>query len=209
MARLSGKLVLEYLAYSLLVVGAAFAARAFVAPPSATSQAMTKPRSPADAQRLMAYLHLERGVPAVVEFMDFECPPCRMSWPKLEQFRSKHPGVVYRAVNFPLPMHTNAFPAAVASEIARAHGKYEVTFSALFSGRCALDKDSLNRYLLSIGAPAIVGSKAAAPFEHLVKADQAFAGKFGVNATPTFFVVSGKGTLTEVRSVVGLDQANI
>jgi protein-disulfide isomerase len=67
----------------------------------------------------MSALHLTGGKTTIVEFMDFQCPPCRAAWPHLKSILKSHPLVGDRAVMFPLRMHPLAFDAAVASVEAR------------------------------------------------------------------------------------------
>ena len=158
-------------------------------------------RSKSDAAILIAALNLRKGQSAIIEFMDFECPPCRMSYPKIKAQLSKCPLSVFREVNFPLPMHPFAFGAAVASEIAREGGKHDEVFEYLFSGKVALDEKSMNTYLRSRKLPGNVGAKESADHEKKVKDDIALGKALNINSTPTVMVLSRDGTLTEVRNL--------
>ncbi len=75
-------------------------------------------RSQVEAAELRTTLEIPEHVPSVIEFFDFQCPPCRMAYPSIKAVLVRHPNVLYRPVNFPLSIHQYAFGAAVASEIA-------------------------------------------------------------------------------------------
>ena len=163
-------------------------------------------RSAADAKLLSTRLGLQAGVPTVIEFMDFECPPCRQSWPRLKAILQHQPRLRYRAVNFPLSMHPDAFGAAVAEEIAAKFGKRPKVFDDLFTGKTELDIPNLNKYLALQELPGIVGTDKAAPFSSLVEQDMKLGSEMKVQGTPTTFVLSSNGSLHEVRDLTLVDR---
>jgi len=192
----SSKEPLAYLALATAMAGGvAFAMR----PALPASQQPTVPRSEADALILRNALGLASGQATLIEFMDFQCPPCRASYPGIKAALKAHPRAAYRAVNFPLSMHLYAFGAAVASEIAREHGQHDRVFDDLFTGKADLDPGSLNAYLRRRGLPAIVGKAGSSRFEKKVRGEMKMAQDLKVNSTPTLFVLDRNGTLTEVR----------
>ena len=61
----------------------------------------------------------------IVEFADFECPHCALMVDVLKAVMAKHPNdvaVVFK--QFPLPHHTNALKASMASLAAHRQGKF-------------------------------------------------------------------------------------
>jgi len=52
---------------------------------AAGAQQAVVSRSVVDAGRLASALHLVSGHATVVEFMDFQCPPCRGAWPRVKE----------------------------------------------------------------------------------------------------------------------------
>ena len=74
------------------------------------------------------------GVVTVVDFVDFECPFCRMTHPELQAVLEAHPGhvkLVRRQV--PLKMHPHAMDAARGACCAEKLGKGEAMADALFT----------------------------------------------------------------------------
>ena len=138
---------------------------------------------------------------AVIEFMDFQCPPCRASWPRIKKFIEAHPDVAYRNANYPLSMHRFAFDAAVASLIGDAHGLHDQVFEDLFTGKTDLDPKSLNKYLSLHHLPAILGSSSDGTYRAAVRASRELGDRLHIAGTPTLLVLSKSGVLTEVRSI--------
>jgi len=70
----------------------------------------------------------------IVEFVDYECPACRILEERLERFRAQFPGqlaVVYR--HWPLERHSAAYPAARIIECAAEQGLFEEFHRALMA----------------------------------------------------------------------------
>jgi len=158
-------------------------------------------RSASDADKLKRDLHLADGRPAIVEFMDFQCPPCRAAWPKIHAILSANPDAQYRHINFPLQMHPYAFDAAVASEVAVEGGAGDEAFAALIGGATGLDSKSLNRFLSTKGLPAVIGTPKAEHYRKLVIRDMNLAGELRIDSTPTIFVLQRDGSLYEVSAM--------
>jgi protein-disulfide isomerase len=157
-------------------------------------------RSQTDAALLKAALKLEDGKPAVVEFMDFECPPCRSTYPKIKTILKENPQANYRAVNFPLDIHHYAFDAAVAFEIAKKNGQQDEVFDDLFTKSLDLSPKGLNKYLKNRKLPALVGGSEAGAYRDNVDKQRTLGKDLQVSGTPTFFVLSKNGDLTQVRA---------
>jgi protein-disulfide isomerase len=95
-------------------------------------------------------------------------------------------------VNFPLPMHQQAWPAAEAAMCAGAQGKFWAMHDALFAAQDAWSArpavfDSLASAVgLDVAAwRACVASKAMRP---LIQNDYDRSQRAGVNSTPTFII---------------------
>ena len=91
----------------------------------------------------------------VVEFADFECPPCGRMYPQLEEALETYGDrarVVFR--QFPLAMHPHARRAAEASMAARAQGRFWELADRLFRNQKALDDASLRKYAVECGLDA-------------------------------------------------------
>lgn len=133
----------------------------------------------------------------VVEFFDFECPPCGAFAPIVAELRQKYAGDVTFAVRyFPLPSHSNAVPAALAAEAAAAQGQFEPMFEKLFAmqpewaGADAETPEVFRGYAEELGLDMAAYDAAVADPATLerVLADFDEGKALGITSTPTFFV---------------------
>ena len=135
----------------------------------------------------------------VVEVSDFQCPYCK-SWhdetyPVIKRDYVDAGKVRLAYVNFPLPGHKNAWPAAEAAMCAGLQGKFWQMHDSLFS--------SQERWAESASPAAVfdslaVGSGvklepfhrciAAKQLQALIEADVDRATESGVNSTPTIMI---------------------
>lgn len=127
----------------------------------------------------------------IVEFADFECPPCGRMYPQTEAVLKSYAGrvrLVFR--HFPLPMHPYAFRAATASVAAGVQGKFWPYAGRLFGNQKALGDPSLRAYAAESGLSAgrfdrDLDSEAAAV---RVVHDMRLGKAYGARWTPTLFV---------------------
>lgn len=93
----------------------------------------------------------------VVEYYDFECPPCGSYNPILNELEKQHPDVQFVYRYFPLSGHLNATHAAHAAEAAALQGKFKEMKQALFEhqdewgGKDAADASLFVKYAQEIG----------------------------------------------------------
>lgn len=141
----------------------------------------------------------EPGSPIwIVEYMDYQCPPCRRAHQVLEDYFKNNRSKVYFQVRFyPMPAHRHALRATLYAECAAREGKFwkfhdrlltkQNEWSPAAEGRAepffrgyaeALGLDS-RRFVLCLEDP---GANRAI-FE-----DRKAAQALGVRSTPTFFV---------------------
>jgi len=72
----------------------------------------------------------------IVEFADFECPYCRLARDVLKQVVKQNEGdVVFYFKQFPLSMHQNAMPAAMAALAAHKQGRFWPMYDLLFDNQ--------------------------------------------------------------------------
>jgi protein-disulfide isomerase len=132
----------------------------------------------------------------LVEYSDFQCPACAAFQPAINEVLSLYGEAVrleYR--HFPLPIHRNAIPAALAAEAAGQQGKFYEYHDLLFENQPAwstvatpqplflqyadelgLDTDTFRRHM-----------NASVLRDH-VQAHFAEGRDRGVTGTPTFFL---------------------
>nr|AQS32414.1 hypothetical protein [uncultured archaeon] len=146
----------------------------------------------------------------IVEFSDFECPYCGAAMGTHEElikrFKSQDPEweaavpklkelakqgkikFVYR--DFPLGFHSNAQPAAEASECADEQGKFWEYHDALFENQENLGNDLYLELAEKIGLSVSKFKTCveSGKYSQEVQADVSYASQIGVSGTPTFFV---------------------
>lgn len=152
----------------------------------------------------------ETAAVTIVEFADFECPFCGEFY---GMFKSLHEtyrdslALVYR--HFPLPIHPNAFPAAIASECAGAQGHFEAMYDVLFAAQGALGQRTMQAYAVIAGVPDTAAFSRCLQSDSIaavVQEDRQTIENLGSNGTPTLIingeVVQGAPAIAELRRVI-------
>lgn len=128
----------------------------------------------------------------VVEFVDFECPFCgryaRDTFPKLvREYGSR---IRYVSRHFPLPIHEHAIPVAIAAECAFRQDRYWEFHRAVFADQEHLESGGVRTAARRAGLdPGRFQSCRREPsVRAAVERDLADGRRYGVQATPTFFV---------------------
>lgn len=133
----------------------------------------------------------------LVEFADYQCPACAASNPLvkklLEGAGKDKVKFVYR--HFPLAYHSNAMPAAQASEAAARQGKFELMHNKLFENqkdweKLSNPKDRFLEYARQIGLDEkqFETDYNSAFIKERIRLDAKDGTSLGVNATPTYFL---------------------
>jgi protein-disulfide isomerase len=129
----------------------------------------------------------------IVESSDFQCPFCKRVAPTMKQIQDAYAGKVrFVFKHNPLPNHPQAFPAAMATEEAKAQGgdaKFWAMHDALFEAS-ALDPAGIEAAAAKIGVDGAKVRDAIATRKHeaRVTKDQQLVRGLGAGGTPTFFV---------------------
>lgn len=126
----------------------------------------------------------------LVEFSDFQCPYCKQGVGVLKQLQQRYGDkvrVVYR--DFPLSIHPQAPKAAEAAECANEQSRFWEMHDKLFEST-SLQIADLKRIAAEVGLdPARFGQCLdTGKYAPEIRADMADGQKYGVSATPTFFV---------------------
>jgi protein-disulfide isomerase len=130
---------------------------------------------------------------------DFQCPYCKQfhdqSFAALRQQYVATGKVRMAYINFPLPIHANAWPAAEAAMCAGAQGKFWQMQDALFASQDrwaekqpaapVLDSVAQSLGVDTTALDRCVSSKAV---HDLIEADRDRADRAGVSATPTIII---------------------
>jgi protein-disulfide isomerase len=161
---------------------------------------------PASAQQddlLAARTHGSPTAPVTVyEISDFQCPYCARFWletmPSLEREYVVPGKVKFVFVNFPLPMHPNAVPAAELAMCAARQGKFWPMHDILFRRQqqwAGLSEPGtvFLAYGDSVGAnrEALTSCVRDGTMRNVVRADAEGAVRSGARSTPSFYVEGG------------------
>jgi protein-disulfide isomerase len=148
---------------------------------------------------------------------DFQCPYCKTwhdeTFPALERDYVRTGKVRMAYLNFPLPSHRNAWPAAEAAMCAGAQGKFWPMQDAIFGsqetwGRLQAPAPFFDSLATAVGVDsaamsACVRSGSVRP---LIEADRERSERAGINSTPSFFVgdslIEGAQPLPRFRAVL-------
>lgn len=127
----------------------------------------------------------------LVEFSDFQCPACKSFQPLIKDILANYKDKLYFGYrHFPLDQHKFAQKAALAAEAAGEQGKFWEMHDYLFD-----NQDSLSDEMILQGAEKLGLDKAKfeesynnKKYEEKVNKDLTDGKRFGVDATPTFFL---------------------
>jgi protein-disulfide isomerase len=137
----------------------------------------------------------------IVEISDFQCPYCKQwhdsTYRPLMREYVESGKIRFAYLNFPLPNHANAVPAAEAAMCAGLQGKFWEMHDALFQGQAQWSSSAnpwpvFTQLATARGIDAAV-MRACADADSvlpLVQADASRAMEVGVKSTPTFLVGS-------------------
>lgn len=141
----------------------------------------------------------------LVEFLDYECGPCRAVDPLVEELKKEFGDrITFVSRNYPLPFHRNSTTAALAVEAAAQQGKYRQMHAKVFDSQAQwaesqdsqapLFRDFARGLGLDLAAydAAVAGPRTAEQIQQDVTDGKAL----GVSGTPTFFLDGKKLTLT-------------
>ena len=147
---------------------------------------------------------------AIVEFSDFECPYCRRhqktTVPGLVEKYTDSGKARYVAVNFPLGMHAQAGPAAIAGACAHQQGAYWKMRQFLFDNQTSLTAET---YLKGAADLGLNGDQFSACLQSpgvaaRVRDEVRLGESLGVQGTPAFVIGRVReGVLTNATLISG------
>jgi protein-disulfide isomerase len=156
----------------------------------------TKPVPTGMANDGRAYRGASAPKLVIYEYSDFECPYCGAVQPTVEQvMRAYQDRVQLQFRHYPLPIHPDATPAAIASVCAENQGKFWEMHDKLYANQKALTDADFVKYATDIGLDVgdfntcIVSSDAKAVVEN----DTANGVTAGGRGKPAIIIRQGKG----------------
>lgn len=137
----------------------------------------------------------------LVEFMDYECPPCRETYHRLPALLDRFQGKVKLAVRqYPLDFHMNALPAACAAEAAREQGRFWPMHDALMAHDDLEESDVLH-IAKQIGLDMPRFSRALqTTARQSVRADRRDAESLHLEGTPSFYLCCPDGRVLRLSN---------
>jgi protein-disulfide isomerase len=130
----------------------------------------------------------------IIEFTDLQCPYCArhatQTFPRLKADYIDPGKLRYTSRDLPLPFHSFALPAAVASRCAGEQGRYWEYREALFAAQATLGSEPYGRIAGEMGLDVelLEACRSDGHAEADVRADLALAGSHGIRSTPTFVI---------------------
>jgi protein-disulfide isomerase len=128
----------------------------------------------------------------IVEFADFQCPYCQEVQQTVSRVLDKYKGKVRLGFrDFPLrQIHPQAELAAEASRCAGEQGNFWDYHDRLYANQARLDPDVLKEHSHAIGLDVqrFGDCLASGKFVPAIEGDLQEGAKYGVSATPTFYI---------------------
>lgn len=127
------------------------------------------------------------GKKVLREFMDLECPYCRLTHKSLKKALASRADIVVERHHVPLGMHENAMGAAIAACCAGEQGKEDAYVDALISKEQAPDPPTCRLVALQLGLDMAKfdACRASEAPKKRIEADAKLADKLQVQGLPT------------------------
>ncbi len=123
----------------------------------------------------------------LVEFADYQCPPCRSISPAIRQILHQYPNVKFDFRNYPLTqIHPMAMAMAISAESARVHGQFWQVHDLLMEA----NPDNLNSTTLVRSHLTIKEKKEVID---RIRADMKLGDQIGIRGTPTLILCTPEG----------------
>lgn len=125
----------------------------------------------------------------IVEYMDFQCPSCRLASQPAKDLAKKH-GAVFYVKHMPLEQHELARPAAIASMAAHRQGRFWEMSTLLFANQDLLSVERIDELAKEAGCDMkrYAADKKSPEIELIINRDFAEAERLEIEGTPTFYV---------------------
>jgi protein-disulfide isomerase len=142
----------------------------------------------------------------LVEFGDYQCPPCRAHVRMVEELQARYPdrlGVVFR--HFPLTeIHPDAFRAALLAETARRAGRFSEAHRLLMTG--SIDEAGVRAAARYLGLEKTLDNTSQEDTaRQIVRRDRTAAQALGLNSTPSFLLCLPDGRVLHLPDLASAD----
>jgi protein-disulfide isomerase len=125
----------------------------------------------------------------IVEYMDFQCPSCRLVSQPAKDLAKKH-GAAFYVKHMPLEQHELARPAAIAAMAAHRQGRFWQMSTLLFANQDLLSIERIDELAKEAGCDMkrYGADKKSPEIELIINRDFAEAERLEIEGTPTFYV---------------------
>jgi len=125
----------------------------------------------------------------IVEYMDFQCPYCKVTSAPAKELAKKH-GAVFYVKHLPIDHHEFAQAAAVASLAAHRQGLFWKMSDLLFANQDALSLARIDELAKEAGCDMTryEADKKSREIELIIERDLDEANRLLIDGTPTFYV---------------------
>ncbi len=128
----------------------------------------------------------------IIEFVDFECPFCKVLSRSLRRLMTEHPNdVSLTLIHFPIDGHKFARASAVAYECAKGQNASTAMYASLLDGQDSIGLRSFESYAARAGVPGMSKFGDCLRDQTIVdrvERDRQVGELIGVSATPTVVV---------------------
>ena len=139
----------------------------------------------------------------LVEFGDYQCPPCARAHGKVTALLAAHTGQLrFQFRHLPLTrIHIYAPQAALDAELARSRGAFWKTHDALYS----LDSHLDDQALASFAPSDAVSGQTHANAQARVDTDVAASERLHITSTPSFLLCCPDGKVLKLTSIAQVE----
>ena len=143
----------------------------------------------------------------LVEFGDYQCPPCKANYPVVESLLSRHKNLRFQFRQLPLTrLHEKAMAASLLAQDARSRGRFWQVHHALYSLKTEIDDSQMKAIAAQFHLPLKRDAKTKAVLSGAVEQDVATAQKIGVRGTPSFVLCCPNGNVVYLAGLAEIDK---
>lgn len=193
---------------SILLLALGGLAYSFTRPAAKPEPVHLEPALTMPASVLLANRHDFLGDTAapytLIEFGDYQCPPCRGSRPQVKELLAQYKGKLkldFR--NLPLTqLHSNAMYSAIAAEAARDRNQFWAVHTSLYE--TVLSDPAIDSIINTKLNVKSLSNLQMAHARKAVETDQQIAAKLELESTPSFLLACPDGKLYHLNELASI-----
>ena len=153
-----------------------------------------------DETQLLGNVH---GMYTLVEFGDYQCPPCAQMSVQVKSLLTEHPYELrFRFRHYPLPMHHYSMDCALIGEEARALGHFWEVHDRLYDLKTQVSPDQVTKALTPLKLDFTrLSDRQKNEARKRVQDDIKLADSCSLDATPTFLLCCPDGRVLKLGAL--------